>query len=490
MRVQLFTRTYQPVSIPDSHAWQVQELTWSLPGGADRAVVEIKGMNVNQVEAVRDWLRCPLVVTDELGEPVWWGYLHGVESRQHGTPFRLSLDSLANRVAVRYTRLDGGVGGGTPTQTEWVDDAASGRTYGWKERLVLAGACSEAQAQALAGQILAETCQPSWEVGTAHSANADGMLLEGRGWWHTLGWRYASSAAGVEGHAPAGRGVQTLGSGSADARLAQSLTIQAGGWRAETAAACLRRVGVPTDNFRVELCADASGVPGSVLTSGLISGANLAPDLTWTKFALSPFPALATGSTVWLVLSRSGQSDAVNHFRVQVDEGLGYAGGALRVWNGSGWVARTPDADLHFGVGGGQETTRQITALAASSVGGQFLQGVRMETGSGVYSSPFQDGSRTALQVISRLLAAGTWTGLQLSAVVTPQRWLRVMALPEQPTVWLAPDGTLQDGTGRVVSVRDMPLGLSAHVAGSPPGAPPLRIRDMRWDRLNGMQIG
>jgi len=122
---------------------------------------------------------------------------------------------------------------------------------------------------------------------------------------------------------------------------------------------------------------------------------------------------------------------------VQVDEGLGYAGGALRVWNGSGWIARTPDADLHFRVGGGQETTRQLKTLAASSVGGQFLQGVRMETGSGVYSSPFQDGSRTALQVISRLLAAGTWTGQQLSAVVTPQRWLKVMALPEQqPSGW------------------------------------------------------
>jgi len=281
-----------------------------------------------------------------------------------------------------------------------------------------------------------------------------------------------------------------LGSGSADTNLAQSLTVQAGGWRAEVAALSIRRVGTPADNLRVQLCADASGVPGSVLATGQISGASLATDLTWTTISLSPFPVLSTGATYWLVLSRSGASDALNHFRVQVDEGLGYAGGVLRVWNGSSWVARAPDADLHFRVNGGHETTQQIEALAAGPVGVQFLQGVRMEPASGVYSSPFQDGSRTALQVISRLLVAGTWTGQQLSAVITPERWLRVMALPEQPTLWLGSDGTLQDVTGRVLTVRDLPLGLSAHVVGSPPGAPPLLIHRMRWDGVNGMQIG
>jgi hypothetical protein len=480
MRVNLVSRSKTPVHLPGGQGWQVRRLTWGLPGGPQRAWLRLDGADDSMTEIAADWLLNGVTASDERGEPIWWGYVHAVESHAPGVTARLGLGDWANRVAVRYLRQEGGAGGGVPAQTAWVEDAASGRVYGWRERLVLAGACSQAQAEALAAMTLAEHRVPRWQ---ARPEKNDGAWLDidARGLWDTLGWQYLTSEAGVVQHIPFRQGVQTLGSGSADGKLTQSLVVGAGGWRAESARVCIRKVGTPTDNIVVSLHADASGVPGAVLTSGSLAGSSLAQNLTWTTFVLSPMPVLTGGTTYWLVLTRSGAADAVNHYRIQVDEQLGYSGGVLRLWNGSAWTARSPDADLCFQVSGGQEATAQMHSAVSTC---QCIEGVRMSATSGVYTSPYQDGSRTVRQVVERLLA-----GSALDAQVTREGWLRVAELMDAIEVRVDSHGRLRDSTGAEVALCNLPLGKLARMAGSPPGAAPTRLDRLTWQPETGLEV-
>ena len=480
MRVNLVSRSKTPVHLPGGQGWQVRRLTWGLPGGPQRAWLRLNGADDSLRELAADWLLNAVTVSDEHGEPVWWGYVHAVESHTPGVMARLGLGDWANRVAVRYLRQEGGAGGGMPAQTAWVEDSASGRALGWRERLVLAGACSQAQAEALAAITLAEHRLPRWQARPEKNDSA-WLDIEACGWWDTLGWQYLTSEAGVVQHIPVGQGVQTLGSGSADGKLAQSLVVGAGGWQAESARVCIRKVGAPTDNIIVSLHTDASGVPGAVLTSGSLAGSSLAQNLTWTTFVLSPMPVLSGGTAYWLVITRSGAADAVNHYRIQVDEQLGYSGGMMRLWNSSAWAARNPDADLCFQVSGGQEATAQMHSAVSTC---QFIVGVRMAATSGVYTSPYQDGSRTVKQVMERLLA-----GSALDAQVTREGWLRVAELPDAIEVRVDSHGRLRDSAGAEVALCNLPLGKLAQVAGSPPGAAPTRLDRLTWQPETGLEV-
>jgi hypothetical protein len=353
---------------------------------------------------------------------------------------------MFNRIAVAYSYVAPGSNTvGTRATTPWVQNDDSVSTYGQKEiRGSLDGATS-AQAAAARDALLAQSRYPIPDIRPRGDSNELTATLECAGWWDTNSWRYLTRSAGLESYTD-GSGVnQAIGAAAANARVAQSFVLGSSEpWSAYSVKINLRTEGTPADNVIVEVCANNAGVPGSVLATATIAGSAVNSTSDWIEFVLDALEPLALATTYWIVVRRSGGVDAANHYVLQVAEAAGYAGGVLRLYNGATWGARTPDADAWFKVCGMQETTEQIRYVLAIN---PFLTAVRIETGSGVYSSQYADGDGLLCERVEALLKSGTTNGRRLLATVTRERTVRVYEEPASGVndYLLTAQGDLQD---------------------------------------------
>lgn len=178
----------------------------------------------------------------------------------------------------------------------------------------------------------------------------------------------------------------------------------------------VRRVGNPSDSFRIGIYPDSSGAPGTVLTANETLGSALFSELTWTEFTFSTPVTLTGGVTYWIGIRRTGSANLDDGYEVALDEDLGYTDGVFKVFNGSTWVARDPDTDMPFRVIGEIDSTEQIEkALALVDVFGQTL----IQVDSNIPVRQYSDDNRTVYDELSEMLDAGTDTGVRLVAWVT-----------------------------------------------------------------------
>ena len=70
-------------------------------GGPDIGKLTAYGSKID-IWRLIDWLRAPVNIYDMRGDPVWWGYLHGVTVRVGAIEMGLTLEGFSNRVAVAY----------------------------------------------------------------------------------------------------------------------------------------------------------------------------------------------------------------------------------------------------------------------------------------------------------------------------------------------------------------------------------------------------
>jgi len=245
-------------------------------------------------------------------------------------------------------------------------------------------------------------------------------------------------------------------------KVAQSLQLgSTEGWNAYSIKLLAAKVGAPSDNLTVTLCADNAGVPGTVLATVSVAGSVLTTSSAWVTFALSSYVALALSTTYWLVAQRSGSNDPANYYTVGVDEALGYPRGALLLWDGSAWVMRSPDADMAFEIAGVEETTVQIARIETDEA--QFCIGTTVDNLSGVYTSPYRDGDSTARTEIEALLLRGTTNARRLLAEITRDRYVRVYEEPA-PTdanikLFLDSDGKLTVPLTGPLTSDELPVG-------------------------------
>lgn len=235
-------------------------------------------------------------------------------------------------------------------------------------------------------------------------------------------------------------------------RIAQSFTptVNLLAWTVNRVRIRLRKVGAPADDVQVELCANSSGAPGTVLDTATIAASLIPKDFGWVTFQLSNLDALTFGTIYHLVLSRTGANDWNDFYEVELDEDLSYAGGSLQLYTGAAWTTRTPDADLVFQVLGAWETTIQIQQIIFD-VGDFFAGGDNLNV-SGIFSNQYRAGDRRAQDELLDLLNAGTTAGRRLLAKVTKERILRIYEQPAstaEPQIMQADDGTLQHISGQ-----------------------------------------
>ena len=143
---------------------------WSDAGGPDTAEIALDGMDADLIGALR-WLGGNVRIIGEDGTPVWWGVIVEASVVADGMEYGLTLDGMANRVAVIYAS------NGTSAITDWEEDTRSTDLYGDIELIHSLGNATPDQAEAAAASILAARAWPRRVVRTATGQAGGGRLL-------------------------------------------------------------------------------------------------------------------------------------------------------------------------------------------------------------------------------------------------------------------------------------------------------------------------
>lgn len=475
--------------------WTVEEMEWRAVGGPWTARLAGRADSVPHLVEAGGLLRCGVTVSDDNG-PAWWGYVNAVEIGNAAHAMRFSLDEMANRVSVSYRARTPTDSGGTRFNTAFEIAEGCAEVYGEKERIFSMGQASAAEAQAYAKALLLRDGEPAVRyrmksmVDTITPPENGFVWIEARGWWETLDWKLAEEPRGQTGLVTPGK-PQKLGDAAGSTKIAQS--FQAGtaeGWDLAEVWVRVSRAGA-LDQLKLEVCADSGATtPGAVLASASIAAGSLADEQTWTRFSLPAKVSLAVNTPYWLVLSRSGALNAAAFFQAAVDEYQGYGQGGLRLWNGSAWVLRAPNADLCFQAVGVEETTTQLRRLLEGGPG-QFLRKARIEQPSGIDARMYRDlmtGEPAQLRgraVAERLLGFGSAAGgapvKRLLARVEPDRLVRVYAQagPESAALRIGAGGEITTQDGRRLHPSEWPAGRWAKSGAfsSPGPLPNLALR-------------
>jgi len=476
----------------DGLTMNVERLTWQAQGGPESAV--IRGLVTTPYWAARavEWaetvLLSPLEVRDQTGEACWWGYVRRVEVQEGGLCLALDLATLANRVCVEYWRREPQLEWtGVKTFTPWADDPDSQRRYGVHERIFRLGSLDEAQALLARDTLLKQHSQPHRQVSQAEVVDGVKVTLQGSGWYETLGWRTARFDDGYEGFVRPAATAQQLGRSTSDQRIAQSFRTGYGGWQLGEAVVNLRAVGVPGDLLRCQVCADASGVPGTALASAEVDSMTVSGGRWWVRFAFAQKVEVQANTDVWLVLSRSGAINTTNYYQVFTDAGNCYPNGKAMIWNGSTWTVLAAGlADINFYTVGYVLRLERLGELAA--LGGQFLGGLHTSADVEGETLLWAEGIFDCRQELEKLLEGGSG-GERLQAQVDAGRRLVVGTAPAAWAFSLGADGLLRVRSGRLARCADQPAGQRALLTNGWMEAPVL-VESVEWTPERGMSVG
>lgn len=253
-------------------------------------------------------------------------------------------------------------------------------------------------------------------------------------------------------------------------KIAQSFTLSANNsWTVAEIYIRIKKIGSPTGNISVQLCADSAGAPGTVLDAASLAAANIASTGGWHKFVFSNTRLINYGTVYWIVISRSDAMDSDNYYTVDVGEELGYSGGGLLVYDGAAWQTRSPDADLFFRILGAWQTTKQIREIV--TVAGWNIDGLDMPIDSGIESNQYRNGAATAQEELIDLLEDGTNQNRTLTALVGYDRHLHIQqtdtAQPGDDWVYTV-EGRVLLPSGAPVEAGVLPVGKWLTLDGAP----------------------
>lgn len=466
-------RNNNQMETPPGLRYQTRRMTWGVMGGPLQADVDATGSPVRLWQLV-ELLRCPVEIWDKYGY-AWWGYVDGVTVRLTGTEFGFYLDKMYNRVAVTYSYITPGTQiVGQRKTTAWVNDAASIAMYGTKEYLSSEGGMSNAAAIALRDALLAQFSRPGGIPSLKGRSQGMTATIQCRGWWNTLGWKYARvDPVTAVSYTTTSATEQAVGSANSNSKVMQQVKIGTKSVNVLQLQVYARKQGSPTDNFSLAVYAlDGSGNPtGSALASGTAAGSEMSSSLGWVAVTVSE-KELAANTLYGLQVSRSGSVDASNYYVVNVNTGLGYADGVFRIYNGSNWAARSPNADMPFQVqvNNNVSITQQIADLITNF--GQFFSGVTLESTTTVAQGSYQAGDTNARQVAEDLLKIGGPNGRRLMAHVTRERRVVITEEPAIPTNFpysVDREGNIYENERRMTEIRP-PIGQWVRIREIPGG--------------------
>ena len=457
LSVQFYNRDGTTRIPPNGVKVSVEQYSRAAVGGPKYASLRIDG-SLDNVWEFAEMLRCPIeIMDDKRAEVVWWGYLSEVSIYDKQTKFTISLDEMANKVAVAYTLNN------ERATTAWATNTDSTAEYGTKELLLTSSNLTDTQAQQYRDTELEARKYPVTSVPVIFSGGEVYGELVCRGWWSTLEWRHYTQLKGLEAFDDIdnwyGREIGEDGRPIA----AQSFTVSAtSNWDAESVWLRVRKVGSPADNLQVSVYTNSGGEPSVLQQTGTVAGGSIGTSTAWIEFSLGAAVTLTAGGTYWIYISRSGTVDADNYYIVDGNGSAAYSGGAMLIYNtaGSAWETWSYPCDINFRVTGTTTTTAQIGDIISDV--GEFIVGSHIIDASGVSIVPYRSGDQTAQYELSALLDIGTTNDRRLLARVTRARQLWVEDEPARHEADYRMDkrGRIYDDNDNEILPSDCPAGM------------------------------
>lgn len=156
--------------------------------GYESARFTLTAADLDEAVVWAERLLCPVTVYGPDAAVCWDGFVAGVAFQAGGRARSLSLDTVANRVRVRYTLR----GLGTPQVTASGSDAGSAAIYGVRDAVLGIGVTDSTGATGLRDAYLAARAYPRAVPQTTLSVPAaSGPITVGvtcAGWYSTLDW--------------------------------------------------------------------------------------------------------------------------------------------------------------------------------------------------------------------------------------------------------------------------------------------------------------
>ncbi len=476
----LFEQTGDGEPLPHELDLRVEKLSWCAEGGplqADlTADVPCRRAGAGFPAGLYALLGQAVRVFNTAAEPVWWGYLARIEVQRGAVAANLDLARLANRVAAQYWRRQAELEWrGEKAITDWAEDARSIQLYGVKERVLFLHSRLEQQAAAARDSWLASASQPSSQVRTLPAAHPAGeedfhLRLTCRGWWDTIGWRYAQWFESYEGFVHAAQLSQSFGRSASELALAQGFQTSYGPWKCGEALVKLRQYGFCTDGVTASICADDSGSPdlSSPLAAQTVPASAINGGLHWVRFTLPSPPLIQPNTPYWLVIRRSGALNFNNFYYLMREDSNPYPGGEVKIWNGSSWTpVSSGSADINFYLVGCKPRSERIEELVSADLGGQFLIGLSLQAEVEGNTLLQREDTLTCLEELRRLLRTGDSGGRRLLAEVRPDRSLLVRSEPGpgEADYLIAADGSIRSRCGAELSLAAPAAGRRALLA-------------------------
>lgn len=466
LRVHFSQRDFgREIAFPDL-TYQIERYAHMAIGGPKDCVITAKGPQL-EIERLVSHIQAPLVIEDDRNVKVWWGFLNTIRPQQGKIEDGISLDGMRNRVAVRYSyRGAGQTEALTPGITSFSSDTDSVNTYGKAEYLGNLTDTSPSDVLVERDKILDLGKLPQAASQIREAEGEIGVTIECLGWIYMLNRVYYAQDGATESYTDKGEQTQSFSQTSANQEVAQSFTVSnTENIEVSDIDVWLAKVGSPGSDVTVALYTDSASAPDTLIDSGTIAEADIltGEPLPFTA-TLGATQTLVSGTTYWIRLSAGGVNPS-NYYIVAVNEGLGYSGGVFRLYNGSTWDARSPDADMPFVVQGEWAHKQQIEKLieeADPGVGsdiGAFFNGYYIPS-TGLSSTPYRNGRTKALTELKKLLR--TSNNKRLLVNVTPERYIEMEEEPDagDSDYFLLLDGTIEDEFGQEVQIHECPHGI------------------------------
>jgi hypothetical protein len=442
-------------------------LDWTAHGGPERAEIRLTGDEGKLIEGTR-LLRCPVIINDPIGTPVWWGYVEEVVILIGAVQFSVSLEGLFNRVRVRYGFISPDNRSGDVSITERTDNIPSQRDFGLKEITLHQDGIDDDFAESLRDRFLEVAALPGSTLSQWSKPGKSYAFVRCAGWFKTLSWQPYENLEGFYANTGPGVGTFTFDQSASYCFPSQVFTPGAAG-RLKYAYFQIRAVGSPTGDLHAQL---RDGMGTVLATSEAVSGSGLS-NITyrWARFTFAtPFDVV--GGTSFMIGVTGGTTDPANHFAIRTDENQGYQNGYGQYFNGTSWInlpsVTNPGGapDLLFRALCITDTGTQISTIASS--GNQFFTLISAPA-SGILTCPYRENGFDCLKEIQNLMALGTINHRKILARVSPERQLEFYEQPdpESPSIYMDRQGHFYTHQGIVLKPYFPPIGQFASYSGS-----------------------
>lgn len=406
----------------------------------------------------------------------WVGIVEAVEP--DGVLSGLSLKEMANRVCVVYSQINPeNPMGGTSAQTAWDSQSESISTFGQADLKVSMGPAPEAEALTRRATTLAERAWPAPSYTLLPNLKSTTARVSCIGLGRTLNRRYYEQLSYGETLVSPGQLDYIFGGVYTDSKeVAQTISVPNGGVVAPLPY-LIGKLSVKLgryDNWAIDhdivvkICKDNAGVPGTVLASWTFGAAGLPGYLEWKELNVSaPYLQLNYETTYWIWMAwTKAHPTGFGTPMTKVCTDNPYTTGRMHYRDSGGtWHNEDADYDIKFKLLAYVESTQQIANIVTAV--GDRLAGTRLLVSSGVFNTPYRDGSRKADEEILQIMKTGTSSNRRLCARITEDRYLEVNVEPVKGAAdyTFTSEGVLVDNLGNQVAPEECTCGVWVSLA-------------------------